>query len=197
VPRLWTETIEEHRREVRGAILDATWDLVTAHGSTAVTMSQVAERAGIGRATLYKYFPDVSAILLAWHEQHVAAHLEHLLVVRDQQSDPWERLAAVLGEYAVIAHRRGQSGAELSTLLHRGEHVGQAQERLYAMVTDLLVDCASAGVVRDDAAPGELASYCLAALAAAGGLPPGATAERLVAVTLDGLRPPARRVPGK
>jgi len=28
-------------------------------------MSHIAERAGIGRPTLYKYFPDVETILLA------------------------------------------------------------------------------------------------------------------------------------
>ncbi len=59
VPRLWSETIEDHRREVRAAILDATWALVTERGLTSVTMSQIAEETGIGRATLYKYFPDV------------------------------------------------------------------------------------------------------------------------------------------
>lgn len=34
-----------------------------------MTMSRIAEEIGIGRATLYKYFPDVEAILLAWHER--------------------------------------------------------------------------------------------------------------------------------
>ena len=38
-------------------------------------MSQIAEQTGIGRATLYKYFPDVEAILLAWHERQVTGHL--------------------------------------------------------------------------------------------------------------------------
>jgi hypothetical protein len=26
--------------------------------------------AGIGRATLYKYSPDIESVLLAWHEGH-------------------------------------------------------------------------------------------------------------------------------
>jgi AcrR family transcriptional regulator len=37
-------------------------------------MSQIAAETGIGRATLYKYFPDVEAILVAWHERQVAEH---------------------------------------------------------------------------------------------------------------------------
>ena len=56
VPKLWNETIEAHRRAVRDAILETTAALVAEHGLTSVTMSQIAEETGIGRATLYKYF---------------------------------------------------------------------------------------------------------------------------------------------
>src|SRR5687767_4338176 len=58
VPKLWNETIEAHRREVRDAILDTAAALLDEHGLRSVTMSQIAEQTGIGRATLYKYFSD-------------------------------------------------------------------------------------------------------------------------------------------
>jgi AcrR family transcriptional regulator len=67
VPKLWNETIEEHRRAVRDAVLKTTAALVTEQGLRGVTMSRIAEDSGIGRATLYKYFPDVESILAAWH----------------------------------------------------------------------------------------------------------------------------------
>src|SRR5436305_10812625 len=108
VPKLWRETVAAHRREVRDAILDTTAALVAEHGLHAVTMSQIAEAAGIGRATLYKYFPDVEAILVAWHERHVAAHLAHLAEVRDKAGDAAERLKAVLEAYALISHGRSR-----------------------------------------------------------------------------------------
>src|SRR5262245_17985636 len=76
VPRLWNDTIDAHRRAVRDATIDTTAALVAKHGLRAVTMAQIAEETGIGRATLYKYFPDVESILLAWHERQIAAHLE-------------------------------------------------------------------------------------------------------------------------
>src|SRR4051794_5732931 len=104
VPRLWNETIEAHRRAVHDAILDATAALVTEHGLRSVTMSQIAEKAGIGRATLYKYISDVDAILLAWHERQITAHLEQLAEIRDQGSGAAERLEAVLEAYALISH---------------------------------------------------------------------------------------------
>src|SRR5215204_994022 len=188
VPRLWNETIEAHRAAVRDAILDTTGALVTEHGLLSVTMSQVAEETGIGRATLYKYFPDVEAILLAWHERHVSGHLEHLAEIRDQSGDPRKRLEAVLEAYALIEHKR--HAGELSALLHRGEHADRAQQHLTDIIRELLTEAADTGHIRDDIAPEELASYCLHALAAASSLPSEAAVRRLVTVTLAGLRPP-------
>jgi AcrR family transcriptional regulator len=193
VPKLWNETIEGHRREVRGAILDTTWALVTKHGLLSVTMSQIAEETGIGRATVYKYFPDVEAILLAWHDRHVTGHLEHLAELRDQAGDAGERLEAVLEAYALISHHRGHHGTELAALLHRGEPVARAQQQLIDLIRDLLTEVAETGDLRVDVAPDELASYCLHALTAAGSLPSQAAVHRLVTVTLAGLRPSVAR----
>src|SRR5581483_8088737 len=105
MPKLWVETIEAHRREVRDAILDTTAALVAEHGLRSVTMSQIAEVTGIGRATLYKYFPGVEAILLAWHERQIAGHREYLAAVGRQAGEAGQRLAAVLEAYALITHQ--------------------------------------------------------------------------------------------
>jgi AcrR family transcriptional regulator len=146
---------------------------------------------GIGRATLYKYFPDVEAILHAWHERQITGHLQQLAEVRDQADNPGERLEAVLEGYAHIAHgSHGHHDTELVALLHRDERVVRARQRLRAMLRDLLAAAAASGDVRDDVGPDELASFCLHALTAAGGLPSRAAVRRLVAVTLTGLRPP-------
>src|SRR5438093_13719408 len=102
MPKLWNETIDAHRHAVRDAILDTTAGLVAEHGLASVTMSQIAEDTGIGRATLYKYFADVQAILIAWHERHVTRHLQELARVRDQASGTGRELHAVLEAYALI-----------------------------------------------------------------------------------------------
>jgi len=154
-------------------------------------MSQIAEQTGIGRATLYKYFPDVEAILHAWHERHVTDHLAHLTELKGQDGDAVERLEAVLQAYARICHYRERHGTEeLGALLHRGEQVTRAQQQLLDLFRDLLAEVAASGNLRDDVAPDELASYCLHALSAASSLPSEAAVRRLVAVTLAALRPP-------
>jgi AcrR family transcriptional regulator len=191
VPRLWTETIETHRREVRDAILDTTAALVAEHGLRSVTMSQIAEDAGIGRATLYKYFPDVEAILRSWHQRQIAAHLAYLAEVRDQAAGTRERLEAVLEAYALLSlDSRGHHDADFASFLHRDERVARAQHQVHEMIRDLLTEAVGSGEVRNDVPPDELASYCVHALSGAGSRRSRAAVRRLVSVTLGGLRPP-------
>lgn len=191
VPKLWNETIEEHRRAVRDAVLETTAALVAEQGLRGVTMSRIAEQSGIGRATLYKYFPDVETIMTAWHERQVAGHLDQLAELRDRAGTPGERLTAVLEAYALIQRQRHGHGGEISALLHRGDHVAHAERHLRHFVRRLLTEAAEAGEVRGDVSPDELAGFCLHALAGAGDLPSKAAVKRLVTVTLAGLRPEA------
>lgn len=193
MPKLWNKTIQTHRREVREAILDTTWQLVVEHGLLSVTMSLIAQETGIGRATLYKYYPNVEAILGAHHERHVTSHLKHLAELRSRPGDPGQRLVAVLEAYALICYYREQHGTrELEALLHRGEQVVQAQRQVLDLIRDMLTAVAETGGLRGDVAPDELATYCVHALGAASTLPSEAAVRRLVAVTLTGLRPPVR-----
>ena len=191
MPKLWNNTIEVHRHAVREAILSTTAALVAEHGLLSVTMSRIAEKTGIGRATLYKYFPDAKAILFAWHERQITRHVGNLTEVRDQAGDAGERLEAVLEAYALILNEHpGRHDTELTALLHRGEHVTRAEKHLSDFIRDLLIEGAETGDFRNDVAPAELASYCLHALTAASGLPSKAAVRRLVTIILAGLHPP-------
>src|SRR5215216_6512683 len=147
VPNLWNETIEAHRAAVREAILDTAMVLVSEHGLRSVTMSRIAEKTGIGRATLYKYFPDVESILLAWHERQITGHLEYLAEVRDRTGDAGEQLEGVLEAYALILHEsRGHHDTELAAFLHRDEQVARAQQHLHDMIRDVLTEGAVTGI---------------------------------------------------
>lgn len=192
MPKLWNETIDAHRRAVHEAILDTTVALAGERGLRSVTMSEIAGRVGIGRATLYKYFPDVEAILRAWHGRRVAEHLERLTEARDQSGSAGDRLAAVLEAFALIVlethKRQGHHDTELVAFLHRDEQVFRARRQLHDLIRDLLAEGAAAGQIRNDVPPDELASYCLQALTALGHHPSKAAARRLVMVTLSGLR---------
>ncbi|MEV6600052.1 TetR/AcrR family transcriptional regulator [Actinoplanes sp. NPDC051346] len=186
MPKLWNDTIEAHRATVRDAILNAAAALVTEHGLTGVTMSRLAEATGIGRATLYKYFPDVEAVLHAWHERQVTQHLTHLAAIRDQPGTPMDRLTAALNAYAGMTRHRHD--AAITTALHRAAHVTAAHQQLTTLIEDLITDAVTAGHVRADVPAAELAGYCLHALTASSSLDSEAAVCRLVTVTVTGLR---------
>jgi AcrR family transcriptional regulator len=189
VPKLWNQTVEEHRRAVHVAILDTTAALVTEHGLAAVTMSRIAQETGISRATLYNYFPDVESILVAWHDRQVADHLRQLTDAGAHDGDAAERLEGVLRTYATLS--TGHATNELGALLHRGDHVSHARQHLLDFVAGLISDAVAAGQVRDDVPARELAAFCINAMAAANDLPEPGALDRLVATALAGLRPTA------
>lgn len=187
MPRLWNDTIGAHKRAVDEAILAATASLVRTGGLDSVTMSGVAAAAGIGRATLYKYYPNVEAVLRAWHERVVGQHLAHLREVSQRPGDPLARLEAVLEDYALRAH--GHPGTDLAAALHRGPHVARAHEELRMLLERLLAEGARSGGVRTDVAPGDLALYCIHALGAVSHSSSDSAVGAFVAVTISALRP--------
>jgi AcrR family transcriptional regulator len=186
MPKLWDESIATHRTAVRDGIKEATWALVHEHGLPSLSMSQIAERVGISRATLYRYFPDVEAILVAWHVDQVSAHITQLEEAADAAA-PADRLEAVLTRYSQIA-RGVPHGDELATLLHQGAHLADAEQQVADLLADLIAERVANGTVRADVEAGELARYCLYALAAGGASDDSARAS-LIPVVLAGLRP--------
>lgn len=187
VPKLWQDSVDAHRAAVREAALDAVDALIGEYGLPAVTMSRIAQDAGIGRATLYKYFPDVAAVLSAWHQRQVHAHLAALGDAADRPGTALERLTDVLLAFAYST--RKTHGSEHGALLHHDELVMQAQEHLRQMLAVLIADAAADGDVRDDVPPAELAAFCLHALSAARSIDDDAALQRLVELSLAGLRP--------
>ena len=186
MPKIWSETIAAHRDAVRETTLDTTAALIARHGLTGVTMAQIARESGIGRATLYKYFPDIDSIVLAWHERQIGAHLHQLSEVGEAAS-PGHRLEAVLRAYASLS-RRGDHGGDVSSALHASEHAAQAHVRLNEFVTGLIREAVGRGEVRADVPAAELAAFCLHALTAAADLTSKAALDRLVTVALSALR---------
>jgi AcrR family transcriptional regulator len=190
MPKLWNDTIETHRRDVRDAILEATSTVVAEGGLRSVNMSLIAEKASIGRATLYKYFPDVEAILKAWHQRQITSHLESLIEARDKAGKASERLKAALEAYGLIYFdMHGHHDTQLGEFLHQDEQVHHAHKELLNLVRNLLIEARELGSVRRDVTPDELAIYCLHAIKGAGTLTSRAAVTRLVDMILAGISP--------
>jgi AcrR family transcriptional regulator len=66
---------QRNSERIRQRIVTAALDLFTTEGYDQATMDAIAGRAEVGRATLFKYFPTKSALLLPVSQQVVFAEL--------------------------------------------------------------------------------------------------------------------------
>ena len=88
----------ERHRETRRRIVEATVELHRTRGPANTTISEIAQRAGVNRLTVYNHFPDITDLLKAcsrsWTERHPAPDPTPWA----QISDPQQRLRAALRE---------------------------------------------------------------------------------------------------
>jgi AcrR family transcriptional regulator len=174
--------------------VQATGQLVAERGLKGVSMSAIAQLAGIGRATLYRYYPDVDAILNAWHEDQVTGHVERLLAISEQAGPAIERLRRVLAAYAESRqHSSHEDAADLVASLHASQTVHHHLEQLTRVVEGLIETAARDGDARGDVPPAELATFALAAMSSAAHSKSKNAISRLLAVTFDALSPRATR----
>lgn len=92
----------------RERILAATADLVGASGLTALSMDELADRAGVSRATLYRLFPGKAALFTAMIEAYSPLEPATRLLT-EWRDEPPQRL---LPELARTAYRSIYAGGE-------------------------------------------------------------------------------------
>jgi len=104
----------ELEEETRLRITEAAVDLHGSLGPARTTISAVAERAGVQRATVYRHFPDEEALFGAcsahWRAQHPLPDLAAWAAV----GDPSERLRAALTDLYAW-YERGEGMLEKTT----------------------------------------------------------------------------------
>ncbi|HEY5816360.1 MAG TPA: helix-turn-helix domain-containing protein [Solirubrobacterales bacterium] len=84
--------------ETRRRITEATVELHGSVGPARTTVSAVAERAGVQRATVYRHFPDDEALFAACSSHWIASHPLPDLAEWSAIADPEERLRVALAE---------------------------------------------------------------------------------------------------
>lgn len=191
MPKLWDSTIESHRHEVRAAVLRATSTVVSERGLLGVTMTAIAKKAGIGRATLYKYFPDVESVLQAWHSEQVHTHLEELHAIAAAAGGPVERLRRVLLAHAtnLFESRVHAGAADAVASLHAGDRFEEHGTALQRLVAGLVRTAQADHQVRGDLDADELALFAISAVSGSPRASSMAVALRLVDTTCAALAP--------
>ncbi len=113
----------ERQAETRRRIVEATVALHEAQGVARTSISDIAERAGVERATVYRHFPDERELLTACTGHYAAQHPQPDPAPWGEIADPETRLRTGLAEvYAYhgrterMADRAGRDLADLPVL---------------------------------------------------------------------------------
>lgn len=148
---------------------------------------EIAEKAGVGIGTVYRHFPQRSALVSAVFRREIDACADTAPMLAAEY-EPFEALARWMQRYAAfIATKRG-----LASALHSGNPAFESlpdyfDQRLQPALRSLLENAVATGAVRADADAEELlgavASLCLSAHNQGPG-----RAERMVSLLVDGLR---------
>ncbi|HLL52357.1 MAG TPA: TetR family transcriptional regulator [Myxococcaceae bacterium] len=106
----------EDKQERRGAILEVALEAFEAGSFADVKMSEVAERAGLAKGTVFLYFPTKEALFLALLEERLAGWFDAFGRELSQGQTAWTaKHAAEVVASTVVAH---EPLARLLTLLH-------------------------------------------------------------------------------
>lgn len=192
-----TPPLRADARRNRERIVAAASELFAEHG-TDVCVDDIARRAGVGHATVFRRFPSKEDLLLAMFEQRIAEAADAVEEIAATVDDPWEALAAAM---ASIAERQARDRGMFDAV--KGEVIGspqlrEARARIAAPFAGLLDRAQRAGVVRDDLRPEDV----LFLVTAAGHAQPCHLGipdlwRRYLGVILDGMRPEgASALPG-
>jgi AcrR family transcriptional regulator len=164
----------------RSAIVAAASEAMTTP-RTAVGMSEIARRAGVGQATLYRHFPDRDALTTAVFAYQIS-RLELLIEAGHDDPGCFRR---VLGELL----RTQITMRPLVVLVRRMDPRVRRrfEQRVLAVVGPALRRAQECGVVRGDLVPSDLALLFSMVEGVLGGAADAAAARRSIELALDGV----------
>ncbi|MEJ1970519.1 MAG: helix-turn-helix domain-containing protein [Rhizomicrobium sp.] len=154
-----------------------------------VTLSAVAERAGVGIGTLYRHFPTRDALVEAVYRSEVE-RLSDAAPALLAQMPPEQALETWLTRYAaLIAAKRGLKEALASIFEPGSDAYAYSRDRMKDAATLLLDAAAKSGAIRSDADPQDvLLAVAASTWAFANDGDWQDRARRVLRLVMDGLR---------
>jgi AcrR family transcriptional regulator len=190
-----TQYVRTDARDNRRRLLSATRAAVAA-GGVGVSAREVARRAGVGPATLYRHFPTKQALLTAAFTDRMAAC--GALVARGlADPDPGRGFRTAVEEVSVL-HALDQDFTTAVLAAHpRLVDVVPERERGLRAFTRLARRAQRAGSVRPDLVPDDLVLLLMANRGVRASTPAAtaAAARRLAALLLQSLAPGSGPLP--
>jgi AcrR family transcriptional regulator len=169
-------------------LIAAARDAFAAEGPNA-SLDDIARAAGVGAGTLYRHFPTRFALFEAVYRDNVERLCAEGQRLADTEPPAQALVDWLKGFVTVISQKRGLAAA-LTEEGRTSELFAQCHTMINATGGELLDRAKAADAVRDDVALGDLLKMAKAFAQAAEASPEGAAlAERLLDLSLDGLRP--------
>lgn len=179
-------------RRNHARVLDAAEAVFAAKG-TAASTEEIARQAGVGIGTVFRHFPTKDALLeavLVGHLRRLAEEVDALAAAEDPSAALFSFFTRVVDQAATkLALVDALAAAGVEVIKHAtSSPVGQ---ELLAAVGTLLTRAQRAGTVRDDIGVAELIALLVGTSRAVeqASWDPNVQA-RILAVIVDGLRPP-------
>lgn len=145
MPKIIGESLASHRELTRARLFEALGSLMGEQSFESITMSQIAERAGVGRTAVYNHFADKEVLLLAYMREVTSEFARVLKQRLEAEPDPLMRLRIyirshlqMIGRYHVKAGmglRRQMSGQGAS---HLHDHAGLVGEVLIGILDEAM-----------------------------------------------------------
>ncbi|MDA8332893.1 MAG: TetR/AcrR family transcriptional regulator [Candidatus Dormibacteraeota bacterium] len=154
----WAELLDEHRSRTRAHIAEVGMALIAERGMSGVSMSLLAQRAGISRATLYHYFRDLEQVMLGWLELQVASFAKELTTRASAIPDPTLRLREIISTlvtyFSSLEHRMGIENMGGEALSPKAARAVAAQVLpITHLIASAIQEGQGAGSFRGDADP--------------------------------------------
>ncbi len=92
MPKIIGASLADHRELTRQRLFDALAQLMAEQPFDSLTMSQIAQRAGVGRTAVYNHFADKESLLLAYMTRTVTQFGDLLTAALAGEDDVIERL---------------------------------------------------------------------------------------------------------
>lgn len=135
-------------------LLEAARDVFIEQGAGA-PLDEIARRAGIGIATLYRRFPDRQALIKAVTLDAMRRSLDDAREASDEEPDPFRALVRYMHR-AIDARTAAVIPALLSEVDFDDEEIARAREESAGTIAPLVDAAKRAGALRDDVTSGDI-----------------------------------------
>jgi AcrR family transcriptional regulator len=157
-----------------------------------VGVAEIARRAGVGNATVFRRFPTKEALVEAIFDEKVQACCAAARYAAERE-DAWEGLVEFLHSMAEMQARDRGFFQATEQYLQRNPELIARHRMIFELVDPLVERAQREGALRDDVTTVDVLGLMKGAVAAVPPLP-GVRADgwrRLLSIVLDGLRPGA------